>query len=65
MKSQLKNILIGILVFVIVFIVVGFFSSSKGDNVELSYYAAIAYSLIYLASVITVCTCFILNALKK
>ena len=63
MKSQLKNILIGILVFVIGFIVVGFFSSSKGDNVELSY-LAIAYSLIYLASVITVCTCFILNALK-
>ena len=65
MKSQLKNIFISILVFVIGFIVVGFFSSSKGDNVELSYYAAISYSLIYLASVITVCTCFILNALKK
>lgn len=65
MKSHLKNILFGVLVFIIGFIIVGFFSSSKGDNVELSYYAAIAYSLVYLASVITVCTCLIVNALKK
>jgi hypothetical protein len=65
MKSQLQNILIGIVVFIIGFVVVGFFSSSKGDNVELSYYAAIAYSNIFLASVITVCTCIIVKAFKK
>ncbi|WLD92821.1 hypothetical protein [Alkalihalobacillus sp. AL-G] len=65
MKSQLKNILFGIVVFIIGFLVVGFFSSSKGSNVELSYFAAIAYSLLFLASVVTVCTCMVVNALKK
>ena len=47
MKSQLKNILIGILVFVIGFIVVGFFSSSK--VIMLSYHTMqLLHILLYI-----------------
>ncbi|KGP91048.1 hypothetical protein N780_17460 [Pontibacillus chungwhensis BH030062] len=61
----MKNVLIGILVFVIGYMIIGIFANYEGGKIELSYYAAIAFSLVYLASVITVCTGFIVSALKK
>ncbi|RFB09452.1 hypothetical protein DZB84_24325 [Bacillus sp. HNG] len=63
--TQIKYILMGILVFVIGFILVGFLSGFTSGNAEFSYYAAISNSLIYLASVIAVCTFLIVNNLKK
>ncbi|GAA0441864.1 hypothetical protein GCM10008983_18690 [Lentibacillus halophilus] len=64
LNAILKNIFLGIVTFIIGYIIVWFFSGSKG-KIELSYYAAISYSLIFLAAVIVVCTGIIANKLDK
>ncbi|MFD2611583.1 hypothetical protein [Paenibacillus gansuensis] len=62
LKTLVINVLLGITVFIIGFLVIVFLSDSDG-KVELSYYAAIAYALLYLASVISVCTAIIVKKL--
>ncbi|MBD7971356.1 hypothetical protein [Paenibacillus gallinarum] len=60
MKEVIKNILLGMVVFIVGFAII-FVLTSSDIEAELTYYAAIAYALLYLASVISVCTAVILK----
>ncbi|WP_160037096.1 hypothetical protein [Paenibacillus sp. An7] len=61
-KEVIKNSLLGMVVFIIGFAII-FVLTSSDIEAELTYYAAIAYALLYLASVISVCTAVILRKL--
>ncbi|MGF9696499.1 hypothetical protein [Paenibacillus sp. MABNR03] len=52
MKEGIRNVLLGTVVFVVGFSVIILLTSSDIEA-ELTYYAAIAYALLYLASVIS------------
>ncbi|MBD7969598.1 hypothetical protein [Paenibacillus gallinarum] len=64
MKEVIKNTLLGIVVFVVGFAIILVLTRS-GIEAELTYYAAIAYALLYLASVISVCTAVILRKITQ
>lgn len=60
MKEVIKNALLGIVVFIVGFAIISVLTSSDIEA-ELTYYAAVAYAPLYLASVISVCTAVILK----
>ncbi|WP_240342918.1 hypothetical protein [Paenibacillus sp. ALJ109b] len=60
MKEVIKNVLLGTVVFVVGFAII-FVLTSSDIEAELTYYAGIAYALLYLASVISVCTALLLK----
>ncbi|WP_454192325.1 hypothetical protein [Paenibacillus sp. Marseille-Q7038] len=64
MKEVIKNALLGIVVFVVGYAIILVLTRS-GIEAELTYYLAVAYALLYLVSVISVCTAVILRKLKK
>ncbi|MDR6718374.1 hypothetical protein [Paenibacillus sp. 2003] len=64
MKEGFKNVLIGSVVFVVGFSIILLLTSSDIEA-ELTYYAAIAYALLYLASVISVCTAVLLKKMTQ
>ncbi|GIP45094.1 hypothetical protein J45TS6_35530 [Paenibacillus sp. J45TS6] len=64
MKEVIKNALLGFVVFVVGFAIILVLTRS-GIEAELTYYAAIAYALLYLASVISVCAVVILRKITQ
>lgn len=60
MKEVIKNVLLGTVVFVVGFAII-FVLTSSDIEAELTYYAGIAFALLYLASVIFVCTALLLK----
>ncbi|WP_454191228.1 hypothetical protein [Paenibacillus sp. Marseille-Q7038] len=64
MKEVIKNALLGFVVFVVGFAIILVLTRS-GIEAELTYYLAIAYALLYLASVISVCTAVILRKITQ
>ncbi|WP_160035001.1 hypothetical protein [Paenibacillus sp. An7] len=64
MKEVIKNALLGFVVFVVGFAIILVLTRS-GIEAELINYAAIAYALLYLASVISVCTAVILRKITQ
>lgn len=62
----MKNIFIGIGIYILGFII-AIISSSFWDsgNVEYSYYYGIIFSVLYLASVVGVCTSLIIKHIKE
>ncbi|PAF31385.1 hypothetical protein [Paenibacillus sp. 7516] len=64
MIEGIKNVLLGIVVFVVGFSIIIFLTDSDLEA-ELTYYAAIAYALLYLASVISVCTAVLLKKMTQ
>ncbi|MBE7681217.1 MULTISPECIES: hypothetical protein [Paenibacillus] len=60
----IKNVLLGLVVFVVGFFIIIFLTDSDLEA-ELTYYAAIAYALLYLASVISVCTAVLLKKMTQ
>lgn len=64
MKEGIKNVLLGAVVFVVGFSIILLLTSSDIEA-ELTYYAAIAYALLYLASVISVCTAVLFKKMTQ
>lgn len=64
LKGVVQNVLLGVAVFVGGLIVILLLTSSDMEA-ELTYYAAIAYALLYLASVISVCTAVVIRKINQ